>query len=64
MSLAFAVIFPGNQLIKGLRAKGKEFCNKDWTALTAVYPDTPHEKLRSFCFSAAYQVGKKQTLQR
>jgi len=46
----------GNNFIKGLRAKGKEFCNMDWSALKTEYTDTPEEKLRSFCFSAAYQT--------
>lgn len=45
----------GNQFIAGLRAKGKEFCNKDWSHLRELYPSTPAEELKAFCFSAAYQ---------
>lgn len=45
-----------NQFIGGLRRKGEEFCNEDWTALTSKYSATPKEELSDFCFSAAYQT--------
>jgi apyrase len=46
----------GNQVISGLRAKGKEFCNQDWTALVEVHKETSPDELKAFCFSAAYQT--------
>ena len=45
----------GNQVTRGLRLKGKEFCNKEWPALRQEYSKTPAEELSAFCFSAAYQ---------
>lgn len=45
----------GNQVTRGLRMKGKEFCDKEWPALRQEYVRTPAEELSAFCFSAAYQ---------
>jgi len=57
-SAALSVASPptGNQVIPGLRRKGKEFCNRDWEQLREQYATTAADELKAFCFSAAYQT--------
>jgi len=45
----------GNQVVDGLRRKGKEFCNQQWPSLREKYAETSVDELKAFCFSAAYQ---------